>query len=132
MKNLVLTVAFSLAFGTIFSQTNKNPQLIKYITNGPDGTAVITLYDDSREDNMKLESAEAFYKYQILDPNTSEPIYTADNKGKECTIDKTSVVAGNYKLRLFTSDFVITSNITVSASRKFVTAISTVTVAIND
>jgi len=122
MKKVVLTLVFSLVVVTMFAQSAKQAKRLKYVTNGPDGKVAMTIYDDSREDSMKLESAKNFYKYQILDPETSEPIYSSTNKGKECTIDKSKVAAGTYNLRLYTSSFVITSKITVSASRKLSTA----------
>ena len=75
----------------------------------------MTIIDDTREDVMKLESANTFYKYQILDPRTAEPVFSASNRGKACEIDKTKLVAGTYDLKLYTSNFVITSKITVSA-----------------
>ena len=49
--------------------------------------------------------------------------HSAHNKGKACEIDKTKLAAGTYNLRLFTSNFVITSKITVSATRKLNNAI---------
>ena len=118
MKKVVLTLAISLVVVSMFAQNTKQSKRLKYVTNGPDGKVAMTIYDDSREDSMKLESAKNFYKYQILDPETSEPIYSSTNKGKECTIDKSKVAAGTYNLRLYTSNFVITSKITVSATRK--------------
>jgi hypothetical protein len=106
MKKVVLT-AVVLVLGLVgFAQTNSNaPQRLKYVT-------------DTREDSMKLESADNFYKYEIVEPTTSEAIYASHNKGKECTIDKTKIAAGTYDLRLYTSSFVITSKITVTAARK--------------
>ena len=133
MKKVVLTLVFSLVVVTMFAQSTKQSKRLKYVTNGPDGKVAMTIYDDSREDSMKLESAKNFYKYQILDPETSEPIYSSTNKGKECTIDKSKVAAGTYNLRLYTSNFVITSKITVSASRKFAKEVKeNDAVAIND
>jgi len=119
MKKLVLT-AVVLVLGLVgFAQTNANtPQRLKYVTTGPDGSVAMTIYDDTREDSMKLESADNFYKYEIVEPTTSEAIYASNNKGKECTIDKTKIAAGTYDLRLYTSSFVITSKITVTAARK--------------
>ncbi|MDH5413841.1 MAG: hypothetical protein OEW87_06875, partial [Flavobacteriaceae bacterium] len=64
------------------------------------------------------ESADNFYKYEILEPTTSEAIYRSDNKGKQAIIDKDKLAAGTYNLRLYTSSFVITSKITITASRK--------------
>ena len=133
MKKVVLTLVFSLVVVSMFAQSTKQSKRLKYVTNGPDGKVAMTIYDDSREDSMKLESAKNFYKYQILDPETSEPIYSSTNKGKECTIDKSKVAAGTYNLRLYTSNFVITSKITVSASRKFAKVVKeNDAVAIND
>ena len=119
MKKVVLTAAI-LVLGFIgFAQTNANTaQRLKYVTTGPDGSVAMTIYDDTREDNMKLESADNFYKYEIVEPTTSEAIYASKNQGKECTIDKTKIAAGTYNLRLYTSSFVITSKITVTATRK--------------
>ena len=122
MKKVVLTLVFSLVVVSMFAQNAKQAKRLKYVTNGPDGKIAMTIYDDSREDSMKLESAKNFYKYQIIDPVTSEPIYSLTNKGKECKIDKSKVAAGTYNLRLYTSNFVITSKITVSAMRKLSTS----------
>ena len=118
MKKVVLTLVLNLVVIVIFAQTNEPAKRLKYVTKGPDGKVAMTIYDDNREDSMKLESAKNFYKYQILDPDTNQPIYSARNKGKVCSIDKSKVAAGTYNVRLFTSSFVITSKITVSATRK--------------
>ena len=124
MKKLALTTVV-LVLGLVgFAQTSTNaPQRLKYVTTGPDGLVAMTIYDDTREDSMKLESADNFYKYEIVEPKTSEAIYASNNKGKECTIDKTKIAAGTYDLRLYTSSFVITSKITVSATRKMLSPI---------
>jgi len=131
MKKVVLTLVFNLVVVAVFSQTTEPAKRLKYVTNGPDGKVAMTIYDDSREDSMKLESAKSFYKYQILDPETSQPIYSATNKGKECTIEKAKVAAGTYNLRLYTSSFVITSKITVSATRKLAKDYQRSTIAMN-
>lgn len=131
MKNAVLTIVISLLTVVVFAQSN-TPQRMKYVTTGPDGSVAMTIIDDTREDSMKLESADAFYKYQILDPRTAEPIYASKNKGKSCEIDKTKLAAGTYNLKLYTSNFVITSKITVSASRKLRNAIQADAVAMNN
>lgn len=131
MKKVVLTLAFSLVAVSIFGQTNKAPKLLKYITRAPDGSISMTILDDSREDTMKLESANTFYKYQIIDPKTNQPILTARNRGKVCEIAKSKIRAGTYDIRLFTSSFVITSKIKVSASKQLVQA-SQDAVAINN
>jgi len=132
MKQVILTIALSLVIVLTFAQTNNNSLRIKYVTNGPDGNVAMTIYDDTREDSMKLESAKAFYKYQILDIETNEPIYSASNKGKECTIDKSKIATGNYIIRLYTLSFVITSKLTVSATRKLNTMIKNGSIAMND
>ena len=132
MKKVFLTIALSLVVGIAFSQSSSNSQRLKYITNGPDGKVAMTIYDDTREDSMKLESANTFYKYQILDIETSEPIYSSNNRGKECIIDKSKIAAGNYNIRLYTSSFVITSKITVSATSKLNTITKKGNLALND
>ena len=131
MKNAVLTIVISLITAVAFAQSNA-PQRMKYVTTGPDGSVAMTIIDDTREDSMKLESADAFYKYQILDPKTAEPVYSSENRGKSCEIDKTKLAAGTYNLKLYTSNFVITSKITVSASRKLRNAIQEDAVAMNN
>ncbi len=119
MNKVILTIAV-LVIGFIgFAQDNTSkPQRLKYITTGPDGKTSMTIYDDTREDSMKLESVNNFYRYEILDPLTSEPVLSSRNKGKECTIDKTKIAAGTYNLKLYTSNFVITSKIVIGNSRK--------------
>jgi len=132
MKKVVLTLVFSLVVVAMFAQTNEAPKRLKYITQAPDGSVSMTIYDDSRDDTMKLESANTFYKYQILDPLTNETIYMSANKGKECTIEKSKLMAGTYNIRLYTSKFVITSEITVSGSNKLARSVQADAVAMNE
>jgi hypothetical protein len=67
---------------------------------------------------MKLESVNNFYRYEILDPKTSEPVFASRNQGKECTIDKTKIASGTYNLKLYTSNFIITSKIVIGTTKK--------------
>ena len=116
---VVLTIAVVLMTFVGFAQDKATAsQRLKYITTAPDGTVAMTIYDNTSEDNMELKSANNFYKFEILDPRTSEPVYASSNNGKECTIDKTKIAAGTYNLRLYTSNFVITSKIAISTTRK--------------
>ena len=132
MKNITLTIVFSFVTSMLFAQSNEAPKRLKYVTQAPDGSVAMTIYDDSRNDNMQLESASTFYKYQILDPATSEPILSADNKGNVCLINKNKVAAGTYNIRLFTQKFVITSKITVSDSIALRQAAKEETLAMNE
>jgi len=125
MKKIIFTMVLSLIGVTVIAQTKETPQCLKYITQAPDGSVAMTIYDDSREDNMKLESANDFYRYEILEPSISEAIYTSRNSGKTCTIDKTKITAGTYNLRLYTSNFVITSKIIIAATKKMYSSLQT-------
>jgi len=119
MKKVVLTlVAIVLGIATYAQESANTPQVLKYITTGPDGSVAMMVSDDMSKDNMKLESADNFYKFEIIEPSTHEAVYTSANQGKACTIDKNKLAAGTYNLRLYTSSFVITSKITVTAARK--------------
>jgi len=119
MNKVILTIVVLVIGFVGFAQENTTkPQRLKYITTGPDGKTSMTIYDDSREDNMKLESVNNFYRYEILDPMTSEPVLSSRNQGKECTIDKTKIASGTYNLKLYTSNFVITSKIVIGTSGK--------------
>ena len=131
MKNIALTLLVCLVGIGAFAQSEKL-QRLKYVTNAPDGSVAMIIIDNPRENNMHLESANAFYKYQILDTETNQPVYSSDNKGKECNIDKSKVAAGDYNIRLYTSNFVITSKISVSAKQNLSTAIVNSTLAMND
>ena len=131
MKKIALTIVFCLVGIIAFSQTNKNSECAKYIITAPDGSVSMTIFDDSSEDSMKLEAADAFYKYQILDTRTAEVIYESKNKGNECHIDKSKIAAGTYNIRLFTSNFIITSIITFSPIFKFDTSIKGQNIALN-
>ena len=131
MKKVILAIALILVGIGAFAQS-ETQQRLKYVTNAPDGSVAMTIYDDVRENNMKLESANAFYKYQILDTKTNQPVYCADNKGKECIINKSEVAAGDYNIRLYTSNFVITSKITVSAKHNLSTPLVNGTLSMND
>ena len=131
MKNIALTILFSLVGIIALSQTNQNSERVKYIITAPDGSVSMTIFDDSSEDSMKLEATDTFYKYQILDTRTAEVIYGSKNMGKECHIDKSKIAAGTYDIRLFTSNFIITSKITVSALFNFDTSSNVGNIAMN-
>jgi len=119
MKKVILTVVVLVVGFVGFAQENvQAPKRLKYVTTAPDGSVAMTIYDDSREDNIKLESANKFYRYEILDPLTSEPVFSSKNNSKECTIDKTKIATGTYNLRLYTSNFVITSKIAIGKKSK--------------
>ena len=131
MKNLTLTIVLSFVGILAFSQTFTNSERVKYVTTAPDGSIAMTIIDDSSDHIMKLESANPFYKYQIIDSRTAEVIYGSINKGKECHIDKSKIAAGTYNIRLFTANFIITSKITISALRNFNAAIKAGNVAMS-
>jgi len=119
MKKVILTIAVIAIGFTGFAQEKAEvSKRFKYITTAPDGSVAMTITDDTSKDDIKLESANKFYRYEILDPMTGEPVFASRNEGKECTIDKTKLAAGTYNLRLYTSNFVITSTLAISPSSK--------------
>ncbi len=133
MKKLTITILVFLLSFAAFAQTNQSEtKRLKYVTMAPDGTVALTVYDNSNDENVKLEAADAFYKYQILDAQTNEPIYTASNDSTTCKIAKSKVAAGNYNIRLYTSNFVITSRIKISAARELASSSSEESVAMNN
>lgn len=116
MKKVVLIIVFNLVAISIYAQLNENPQRLKYKVLNPNGDVALTIIDDSRGNTMKLESVDSFYKYQLLDTNTSEPVFSSLNRGRQCIIDKSKVAGGTYYLRLYTRNFIITSEITILTS----------------
>jgi len=117
MKNTVLIIAITLISLTGFAQTtnaNQPDKITKYVTTFPNGEEAITIIENSNSDNLKLSSADNFYKYEILDPTNHELVHKSNNRGKVCDIDKSKLEEGTYTLRVYTSDFVITSDITIS------------------
>lgn len=116
MKNSILLIAFTLLSITSFAQTSTDVQpekVTKYVTTFPNGEEAITILESSKSDNLKLSSAENFYKYEILQPANHELVHESTNRGKVCEIDKTKLEDGNYTLKVYTDDFVITSDITI-------------------
>jgi len=117
MKNTILFITITLLSLTSFAQTNANEQsekITKYVTTFPNGEEAITIVESSASNNLKLSSADNFYKYEILEPANHELIHRSNNKGKVCDIDKSKLEDGTYTLKVYTSDFVITSDITIS------------------
>ncbi len=133
MRKLFLTIIISFITIATFAQTNSSiPKILKYVTMAPDGTVALTVFDNSNDESIKLEAANSFYKYQLLDSKTNEPIFSAKNNGKKCQIDKSKVIEGTYNIRLYTSNFVITSKIKVSASRRLAASLREDGVAMNE
>jgi len=116
MKNLVLLFAITLLSFSTYAQTDTNKQsekVIKYVTTFPNGEEAITVTDRSTSDELNLSSADDFYKYEILESSNHELVHGSNNQGKICSIDKTKLDDGTYTLKVYTKDFVITSDITI-------------------
>lgn len=116
MKKALLTFVFGFIIISISAQSNKTAERIMHGILAPDGSVAMTVTHDFKEETIKLKSVTNFYKYQLLDSKTSEPVLTSSNRGKECTFDKSQISTGNYKLRVFTKNFIITSKIAISTS----------------
>ena len=67
---------------------------------------------------LKLASADDFYKYEILESSNHELVHGEANRGKICDIDKSKLEEGTYTLKVYTDDFVITSDITISGGEQ--------------
>ena len=115
-KTLLITAVLALAATSAFAQTETNKQsekITKYVTTFPNGEEAITITDNSASTNMMLSSADNFYKYEILEPSNHELVHGSENQGKVCDIDKSKLEDGTYTLKVYTNDFVITSDITI-------------------
>ena len=115
-KTLLIAAVLALAATSAFAQTETNKQserITKYVTTFPNGEEAITITDNSASTNMMLSSADNFYKYEILEPSNHELVHGSENQGKVCDIDKSKLEDGTYTLKVYTNDFVITSDITI-------------------
>jgi hypothetical protein len=120
MKNTILIFAITLISLTGFAQTKSEIQperITKYVTTFPNGEEAITITESSATDNLQLASADNFYKYEILETASHELVHSSNNKGKVCDIDKSKLENGTYTLKVYTSDFVITSDITIANAK---------------
>ena len=113
MKNIIIIITFTLLSSMGFAQ-DQPAKVVKYVTTFPNGEEAITIIESSNSNILKLTSADNFYKYEILELANHELVHKATNKGKVCDIDKSKLEEGNYTLKVYTSDFVITSDITIS------------------
>ena len=116
MKNLLYLLVLSLLSVSTYAQAQTNKQtekVIKYVTTFPNGEEAITVTDHSSSSNLELASADNFYKYEILESSNHELVHGSNNQGKVCNIDKTKLEEGTYTLKVYTDDFVITSDITI-------------------
>ena len=122
MKNATNTIIIILFI--LISNVSQSQLKSKYnwqVTTDPNGSISIVVYDVKSNDGMVLESALSFYKYEILDKLTSEPVFEAENKGYKCVIDKDTIPTGDYKLKLYTKEFIITTKVTVFEAGKLAT-----------
>jgi hypothetical protein len=118
MKTTIITIAILMTTVYGFAQQAKSGQVTKYVTTFPNGEEAITIVDNANSDTLNLSSAESFYKYEILAPANHELIHGSQNKGKVCEIDKTKLSDGTYTLKVYTADFIITSDITIKNSEE--------------
>ena len=122
MKKTLLIAALALVGTTALAQSNTDKQserITKYVTTFPNGEEAITITDSSASSNLMLSSADSFYKYEILESSNHELVHGSENKGKVCDIDKSKLEDGTYTLKVYTDDFVITSDITIDKSTGF-------------
>ena len=131
MKKVLLTFVFSFIIISLNAQSTEKAQRKTHSVLAPDGTLAMTITDDSSQATIKLTSVMNFYKYQLLDTETNEPVFTGSNRGKECILDKSRLTAGTYNLRLYTRNFVITSRIDIATS-SWLKKSSNIVVAVND
>jgi len=120
MKNTIILLAITLISFAGFAQNSTDKQsekITKYVTTFPNGEEAITITDSSISSNLKLSSADSFYKYEILETASHELVHSSNNKGKVCDIDKSKLEDGTYTLKVYTSDFVITSDITIENTK---------------
>jgi len=54
MKKVVFTIVFNLIVVVMFAQSNEAPKRLKYVTQAPDGSVSMTIYDDSRDRSRDL------------------------------------------------------------------------------
>ncbi len=119
-KKLVCTLLFLLFFVAVYAQDEHKAQRVKYITKAPDGSTSMTIYDDSRSNTIELASVNNFYKYQLLDMSTGEPVYSFNQRGKTAVLNKSKIAEGDYELRVYTKNFIITSQISISHRDYFI------------
>jgi len=131
LKKLLLAFVFTFIAISMNAQSNESAQRKMHAVLALDGSVAMTVTDDAKDDTIELKSVTNFYKYQLLDTETGEPVFTASNRGKECTLDKSKIAAGKYKLRLYTRNFIITSNIDIATS-SWLKNSSNIVVAVND
>ena len=112
MKTTIITIAIAFTGFIGFAQQDQG-KVTKYVTTFPNGEEAITIVDNSASDKLNLSSAESFYKYEILAPANHELIHGSANQGKVCEIDKSKLSDGTYTLKVYTDDFVITSDLTI-------------------
>ena len=117
MKKIVLIAAIALVSLSTYAQdqSNANNQKVtKYVTTFPNGEEAMVITDRSASDNLELASSDNFYKYEILESSNHELVHGDNNRGNICNIDKSKFDDGTYTLKVYTDDFVITSDITIS------------------
>jgi len=76
LLKFAFTFVFSLLSLLIFGQSNESSDRLTYAILAPNGSVAITITDDSMDDTIKLTSVDNFYKYQLLDTNTSEHAFS--------------------------------------------------------
>ncbi|MEN8186908.1 MAG: hypothetical protein ABFR05_07245 [Bacteroidota bacterium] len=113
MKTTLFTIFVTCISLIGYAQQGNSGKVTKYVTTFPNGEEAITIVDNTNSENLQLTSAENFYKYEILEPTNHEMVHGSSNRGKVCDIDKSKLDDGTYTLKVYTSDFVITSDITI-------------------
>jgi len=117
MKKILFIIAIAFTGFSTYAQTSAaaaaKETITKYVTKFPNGDEAITITDKSSSSSLELTSADNFYKFEILETANHELVHGQNNKGKICAIDKTKLEEGTYTLKVYTDDFVITSDITI-------------------
>ena len=119
MKKIIAIIVLSLIGVVVFAQNNNKQQVLKYVTHFPNGSIAVMITDNSSKNGIKIESEDSFYRYEILEKETSEAVSASKNEGKECIVNKTDFKDGSYNLRLYTSNFIITTDLEILKIAEF-------------
>lgn len=117
MKAIAILLLSLVTLSVSQAQDLNVNQKIKYVTHAPDGSIAFIITDNVDEQAMNLDASENFYKYEVIDLKSAKPLMISKNRGKSCLIDKTKLSAGNYRLKLYSKNFIITSKITILGFR---------------
>ena len=115
MKRILFSISLALAGLSTYGQSGQDAddRVTKYVTTFSNGEEALRVIDRAASGDLEINTRDEFFWYEILEPSGHELLHGEIHQGSAASIDKSKFEEGTYTLKVYTEDFVISSDIVI-------------------